>query len=279
MFRILFRTAALLSAFGSCASIARAQSHDSFTEPFRKIDLAPAETGVVAEILVKEGAEVKAGEILASLDKEVLAISRDIAHAATMAEGRRKMSLAELRLKQARLKKMRELQTKGHATPDEVQRAEAELEAAEGQRAIVEDQRQIDLLEVKKTDAMIERRLIRSPIEGVVTKIHREHGEFVTPVAPTVVTVVQIHPLRAVFNLPRAVGANLQVGKAVRLKIADTELEVAGKVEFVAPVFDAESETLRVKVLIEKSRDQVSAGCRCSLLLDEAAVDASVVNR
>ncbi|MCE9604987.1 MAG: efflux RND transporter periplasmic adaptor subunit [Planctomycetia bacterium] len=279
MFRTLFRTVAIVSALSSCASIARGQSHDSFTEPFRKIDLAPAETGVVAEIVVKEGDVVKAGAIMASLDRDVLTIARDIAHVATTADGRQKASLAEFRLKEARLKKMRELQAKGHATPDEVQKAEAEFESAEGQRRIVEEQHQLDLLELKKTEAMIERRLIRSPIDGVVTKIHREQGEFVTPVAPTVVTVVQIHPLRAVFNLPRAAGASLQVGKPVRLKMADTELEIAGKVEFVAPVFDAESETIRVKVLIEKSRDQVSAGCRCSILLDEASADASVVNR
>jgi len=88
-----------------------------------------------------------------------------------------------------------------------------------------------------------------------------------TPVAPTVVTVVQIHPRRAVFNLPRDVGANLKVGKTVRLKITDTELEVAGKVEFVAPVFDAESETLRVKALIEKNAIRfppAAAACCCS---------------
>lgn len=279
MRRNLLRAAAFLSFVMSCTPIAYAQTHESFTEPFRKIDLAPAETGVISEIAVKEGAQVKAGDVLASLDKDVLTIARDIAEAATKAEGRRRASLAEMRLKESRLKKMRELLAKGHATPDEVRKAEAELESAEGQRRIVDEQHQLDLLEVKKTDAMIERRLVRSPIDGVVTKIHREQGEFVTPVAPTVVTVVQIHPLRAVFNLPRAAGAKLQVGKPVKLKITDTESEVAAKVEFIAPVFDAESETIRIKVLIESSRDQVSAGCRCSLLLDEAPVDASVVNR
>jgi len=259
--------------------VARAEQHDSFTEPYRKIDLAPAESGVVAEIAVREGAEVKAGQILAALDKDVLTIARDIAQFATTAEGRSKASQADYRLKEARLRKIRELQSQGHASPGEVERAEAEFESAAGNRRIVEEQRQLDRLELKKTEAMIERRLIRSPIDGVVTKLHREQGEFVTPVSPVVATVVQIHPLRAVFNLSHAAAKSLKVGAPVKLTFPDTGLDMIGKVEFVAPVFDAESDTIRVKVLIEESRDKLSAGSRCSLILDDAAVDASVVNR
>lgn len=257
----------------------RAEVHESFTEPYRKIDLAPAETGLVAEVCVKEGAEVKSGQILASLDKDVLAVARDIAQAAIAADGRRKAADAELRLKQSRMRKIRELREKGHASQDEVYRAEAELESAEGQRRVVEEQHQLDLLELKKTEAMIERRLIRSPIDGVVTKIHREQGEFVTPVTPTVVTVVQIHPLRVVFNLPRATAAQLNVGAPVNLKLTDSEVDATGKIEFVAPVIDAESETVRVKVLIDNSKGRLAAGGRCSLVLGDDGVDASVVNR
>ena len=181
-------------------AVAHAEPHDSFTEPYRKIDLAPAESGVVAEIAVREGAEVKAGQILAALDKDVLMIARDIAQFATTAEGRSKASQADYRLKEARLRKIRELQSQGHASPGEVERAEAEFESAAGNSRIVEEQRQLDRLELKKTEAMIERRLIRSPIDGIVTKLHREQGEFVTPVSPVVVTVVQIHPLRRHFQ-------------------------------------------------------------------------------
>src|SRR5204863_7090238 len=118
----------------------------------------------------------------------------------------------ELKLREVRLKKLRELRGQGHASNDELQRAEAELAAAQGQRQSVEEQQIIDRLEVRKAEALIERRLVRSPIEGVVTKLHREQGEFVTPVAPTVVTVTQLHPLRAVFNLPHGYSSRLRQG-------------------------------------------------------------------
>lgn len=278
MFRMLLAAATGLSMF-ALASTARGESYESFTEPFRKMELAPAESGVVAEICVKEGAEVHAGDVLASLDKDVLTVSRDIADAAAKAEGRRKGALAEVRLREVRLRKIRELRSNGHASQEEMLRAETELEAAEAQRKIVEEQRELDLLELKKTEALIERRLIRSPIDGVVTKIHHEQGEFVTPISPTVVTVVQIHPLRAVFNLPSTTLTTIKKDAAVRLKLAESDETITGKVEFIAPIIDADSETVRVKVLIDNSHGRILAGSRCFWQFDDQVADDSVANR
>ena len=40
---------------------------ESFTEPFRRVDLAPAEPGTVATIQVREGDSVRKGQVLATL--------------------------------------------------------------------------------------------------------------------------------------------------------------------------------------------------------------------
>ena len=45
---------------------------DGFTEPYRTIDIAAAETGIIAEINVEEGDTVRRGQVLAVLDRDVL---------------------------------------------------------------------------------------------------------------------------------------------------------------------------------------------------------------
>lgn len=261
------------------ARAAHGEAHESFIEPYRKIDLAPAESGVLTEIKVKEGDRVKAGQVLASLDKEVLVVTREIATAAAESIGRRDAAVAELKLREERLRKFRELHSRGHASHDELQRAETEAAAARGQQLSVEEQNRIDRLEIRKTDAMIERRLVRSPIDGIVTRIHREQGEYVTPVAPTVVTVTQLNLLRAIFNLPQQETSGLRAGATVMLQLEDSEQPVPAQIELVAPVIDSDSGTIRVKVVIDNAAGKVHAGRRCFLNIGAADGKDTVENK
>ncbi|MCE9605262.1 MAG: efflux RND transporter periplasmic adaptor subunit [Planctomycetia bacterium] len=251
------------------AAQAHAETFESFTEPSRTIDVAPAETGVVARVEVREGDRVRKGQVLASLDKEVLLIAREIAQASVDATGRKDAARAEAELRKTRLDKIRTLRSSGHAASEETQRAEMEHTAAKGQHQSLEEQAIVDRLEVRKIDSMIERRLVRSPIDGIVTHIHYDHGEFVTPIAPTIVTVVQLDPLRAVFNLPQSAARALKPDATVVLNFPEEEEGVPGKVEFIAPVIDADSGTVRVKVLIDNIDQTRLAGRRCTLRLDE----------
>jgi RND family efflux transporter MFP subunit len=270
MFRFPHRDVIAALVVLTVATAVRGETYESFTEPFRKIDLAPAESGVLAEISIHEGDKVKVGQILASLDKDVLVVSREIAAAAAEATGRHDSATAERRLREVRLGKLRELREKGHASQDELQKAEAEMAAAAGQVRSVEEQQLVDRLEIRKADAMIERRLVRSPIDGVVTRVHREQGEFVTPVAPTVVTVTQLNPLRIVFNLPLESISSLRTDATVSLKIADRDEPVAARVEFVSPIIDADSGTIRVKVLLDNTDAKWHSGQRCFLTIGES---------
>ncbi len=117
----------------------------------------------------------------------------------------------------------------------------------------------------KKVEAMIERRTLRSPIDGYVLKIQKDEREFVSVNSASVATVVQLDPLRVVFSLPTAYAAKLSVGSAVDLEVPDNAAKVRGKVEFVAPVTEAESGTVRVKVLIDNAHGAYRCGVRCLL--------------
>ena len=116
---------------------------------------------------------------------------------------------------------------------------------------------------------MIERRLVRSPIDGIVTQIHYDQGEFITPIAPTVATIVQLNPLRAVFNLPHATVGTLKAKSTISIRFPDDEQAAVGTIEFVAPIIDADSGTVRVKILIDNPKRAILAGRRCTVSLDD----------
>jgi len=247
------------------SAMASGASFDGFTEPFRKIEVAASETGTVAQLLVHEGDRVTKGQALATLDNDVLEVSREIATANVHATGKLESAVAERKLRKTRLDRLEPLRAEGHASQEEVDRARAELGVADANLQVVREQHRLDELERKKVEAMIERRTLRCPIDGYVLKIQKDERELVSVASASVATVVQLDPLRVVFSLPTPYAATLRVGGAVDLELPESGAKVRGKVEFIAPVTEAESGTVRVKVLVDNANGAYRCGVRCLL--------------
>jgi RND family efflux transporter MFP subunit len=250
---------ALLPASASAAPV------EGFTEPLRKIELAPAEAGTIATINVVEGDAVKQQQQVATLDCDVLLITLEMAKAGMEARGRLEAAQAECTLRGERLKKLVELGQQGHATQDEINRARTDFEVAQGNALSVTEQRRLDELEYKKTQAMIERRILRSPINGRVTRIYKEVHEYVAANSPVVMTIVELDKLRIVFSIPTAYALRMRVGQKVSVACSDPDVDAPGEIEAIAPVTEAESGTVRVKVILDNTDGRYRAGVRCTL--------------
>ena len=59
-----------------------ASNVDGFTEPYRTINVSAAEQGVITTLFVKEGDTVHEGQLLATLDTDVLEATLEIAKVA-----------------------------------------------------------------------------------------------------------------------------------------------------------------------------------------------------
>lgn len=262
LLRVLFACCPLV-----CGQLTIAADHtiEGFSEPFRRIDLAAAEPGILTKLFVIEGEKVKAGQLLALLDREVLEISAKIAERAKDSRGRLQAATAERDQREQRLQRLRTIEPKRFASADEIARAETELAVSAANLLAAQEQLAIDALEFEKAQALLERRSLRSPIAGVVTKLHREEREFVSVINPTIVTVVQLHPLRVIFPVPTTTALNLAANQPVKITIPELKQEAVGRVELVSPVTEAESGTVRVKVLIDNAEGKYRAGVRCVL--------------
>lgn len=269
MTRALIAFALILSG----AAAVRAEPVESFTEPSRKVDVVPAETGVLRTLDVREGQRVAKDQRLAALDCEVQEIALEMARANLEARGQLESAVAERDLRKKRLAKLLELRGSGHATHDEADRASADLAVAEASVLAATDKQKIDELECRRIEAMIERRTLKSPIDGVVTRIYKEEAEFIGGAGTPLLTIMQLDPLRVTFSIPNAKAQTLRGGQTVGLTLPETGERAVGEVEFVSPVTEAESGTVRVKVLIKNPNGQYRCGVRCEIDLDAKPLD------
>ena len=266
--RFPFRASICVAMAFSSAPVTAA-SFEGFTEPYRKIEVAAVETGTVEKLFVREGDRVLKGQTLATLDAEVLVVSQEIAAANARAKGKLDFAEAERDLRKRRLERLEPLRQRGNASQEEIDRPRTELAEAEANLLSAREQHLLDELEHKKIEAMIQRRAVRSPIDGVVAKVHKDEQEFVSPNSAAIATVVQLDALRVVFTVPTAYAMRFKVGQVVALEFPESTNKAKGKIELIAPVTEAESGTTRVKVIVGNPDGHFRCGVRCTLDLQE----------
>jgi RND family efflux transporter MFP subunit len=238
---------------------------EGFTDPYRTVEVAAADTGTIDQVLVVEGDVVVAGQLVAALDQELHRSQLAIAREWASAKGKLDSVQAELSLRKDRLAKLEMLSAQGFARPEEVERARADVKLGEADLLSALEEQRVRKRELEHAEVQLERRNIRARLNGVVTKVHKEVGEFVAANDPAVITVVQLNPLRLVLSIPRNHALRMKDVSTVPIRFVATQIEVSARVEHVSPVTDAESNTVMVRLTIDNSDGRFRAGDRCLL--------------
>ncbi len=222
-------------AQGSCAD----PPAYGYIEPYKTYKLSIAEAGILSELPVKEGERVSKGQLLARLDTR----SNEAEIAATR---------SQLHFTSSRFEKYKQLQKEGRLSPEEFQKAQTELE--------------IEHQKLEKAEAEKERRIVRSPANGIVVEIKRNLAEGVTPVGPPFITVVELDSLALQIYTSPEVARRFKVGDPAQVQELESGLLHPCTIEFVSPVTDAASNTVRVKAMIPNPEARIATGVRALIL-------------
>ena len=246
---------------------AHAGAVDGFTEPYRTIEVASPEAGIISKVFVEDGQQIEIGAPLIQLDVELQEAQLAIAEAGKSARGRLDAAQAEVDVRQQRLLAIESLHGAGHARVEELDRAAADLAIAKGQLTAAREMQQLKQLEYDKIQVQIRRRTIRAPLGGVVTSVAKRAGEFTAPNDSQLVVLVQLDPLQVTFDVAGNEAEEFAVGDRATVLLAGSDEEVEGEVEYVSPVVDAESGTIAVRVVMPNTSGDLQSGQACSLVM------------
>lgn len=147
----------------------------------------------------------------------------------------------------------------------EIARATVQMAIAEAQVLAVRDELGVKTADFERIKMQLEQKRIKSPINGTVTHVYKDVGEFVSASEPVVLKVVQLDPLLVVFSVPASEARDLKVNQEVPLAVGNERSHVNGMIEFVSPTADAQSGTARVKIRIPNSNGRFQSGDGCWL--------------
>jgi RND family efflux transporter MFP subunit len=194
---------------------------DAVIEPVRQSSVAAQATGRIAQLLVKAGDTVRAGQVLATIDdRETMAgLQRSQAQVA--------QADAELRNAQAQFQRTRDLQARGFVSAAALDTSESAFKAAQaGRDQATAGQRQSAL-----TQGFTR---VIAPYGGRVLETLAQTGDLAVPGKP-ILTLYAPSPLRAVLHVPASRAVAAREAAQVEVQIQDGR----GGMQWVRPAASA----------------------------------------
>lgn len=225
-------------------------------------------TGRIAGVQVSEGSVVKPGDLLMHLDQDVETL--DVERRRLQWQSTAELTAAEARVAtlQKQVRAAREIfEASRGISREDLQNKELahDLAVAEVQRLKVT--KNLERLDYQIAKANLERRALRSPANGIVTKIVKQVGEGAQANEP-VIKVCDLSYIQFVANVPIDQVGGLAAGEAVQVEVGGAPA-TNGRVMFVSPVVDAASGLCEVKVKLDATDTAIRPGLPARLNLSK----------
>lgn len=243
---------------------------EGIVKPAHEVELALPLDGIVLKIFVKEGDRVKEGEDLLKLDDtlqkmEVLRRKEIFQDNAELEASKKNFEIVKTILESSR-----ELYAATSSISQvEIQNLEMQSHTLNGKINITKARKKQERIEYEISKEVLARYVLKSPIDGVVSVIKHEAGEW-AKTGEMIVTVVDTSVCYVEFHIDENFAHTLKEGKNVSLTVHKGEGTgvIKGKVVFVSPVADNASALLKIKVEFDNANDKVIPGVLANISIE-----------
>ena len=208
----------------------------------------------VDTVLVRPGAVVKRGEVVATLDcRNADALSKAVSMQARAVEKTQKAIANEAA-------RMGSLLDGGFASTDEVEQKEAESESKAAQLLALRAQMMGSDLQVKDC-------VLRAPFDGEVAERQADPGAFVRP-GSSIVTIVDRGTIRLTADVPEDDFTAVVPGTPVHIHVLASGQDLVSKISRRAPSADSLTRTVHVEIDLPNRDRSIPVNTTAELHLD-----------
>ncbi|MFT5417076.1 MAG: RND family efflux transporter MFP subunit [Gammaproteobacteria bacterium] len=263
--------AALLSAniaYSQTAFAGAIPELDCVIEPHEVVEVSSAAEGIIESINVERNDLIKKGQVLATLESDVEKASLAFAHLNASLNTEIGLRRASLDFDQRNRTRIDELYVKKAIPLHHKDEAATDAEKSKWLLTKAQDDKRLAALELVRAKAVVNRKTVRSPIDGVVVARHKSTGEYIED--QPIITVAQLHPLRVEVIVPVELFGAIQNGMSATVI---PELVSSGrrhaKVVSVDRVIDGASGTFDVSLELPNEDYQIPSGLKCLVEFDD----------
>ena len=254
-----FLGASLLASF---VSFAEARAFNGVTEPIAQAVIGMTVPGRVDSIMVAEGAFVRKGMVILTLNKEEEQIQVQMTH--LIAENQADLVSAQAKMdtyKKDYLATKKLFETSNSVSEEEVWKKELDYKLAKAEFEKIQMTEEKEKLEYQMALVQLEKRILRAPFDGEIVRITKNKSESIEALEPLVeIADVRFCRMTSYIYAPEA--RALKTGATVNLQLdgARTPRYKKGRVEFISPLVDKSSLLRTVKIIFDNTDGAIEPG-------------------
>jgi HlyD family secretion protein len=200
-------------------------------DAIERVNVSPKRQGVLAELYVVEGDQVRQGQALARMDKG------DLQERRQELEANLRSAQASLQRSRSEWQRRRELYRNGAISVDDYNRALSTYQI--DQAAVASARERLEQRSVEREDLVV-----RSPFSGQISQRYADRGAFVTPtttasssLGATSSSIVEVaRGLEAVAKVPESDVGRLRVGQSATVRVdAFPDRRYPARIRQIAP--------------------------------------------
>ena len=224
-------------------------------------EVAAREAESVAEVLVDDGDQVKAGDVLVRLygdrlDAQIVEVEAQMRTAEKMVNQRQaeqQRADTDFEMKEGLLKDLAISRSEFLDAQSKATIAKSQSEAAA--EVVNEAKSRIDLLKIRRKDLEV-----RAPFAGLIAERHVELGEWLAAGTP-VVTLVTVDPVEAWMSVPERYLRDVNDQPMdIRVRLSSTGEIFAPKAVKIVPDVERRSQLFTVVATLDNSSGQLAPG-------------------
>lgn len=229
---------------------ARAIRVSGHTEADKRSVLASRDAGVIAELPVRQGDTVRAGDLIMMLDAEGKAAAVETAE-------------AQLKQRQAEYEAAERLANKGQIAKLQLDNSFSALAQAKSGLQIAQ--------------AELDRKQVRAPFDGIVDRVNVELGSAILQSAE-VATVLALDPIIGKGEVSERDLRYLKIGDKASVRLVNGET-VSGTIRYISRDASQQTRTFPIEIAIHNPTGTIPAGMTAEITVQAQPADAVVLPR
>ena len=241
---------------------------DCLIEPAQVVELRSPVVGILQEVHTRRGDSIRQGQLLVSIESSVERSAADTAKFRAAAQGALQTARNKLEATQEKARRMAELFAEEFVSAQARDDAAAEAKLAESDLLTAQENSHLAKLEHAQSVDQLNRRVLRSPFNGVVVDQYLYPGALVDAgdTKKPILKIAQTQPLAVHAILPFRYFPQIKAGARV-VVIAEKpfDLELPANIGTVDKVVDSAAGTFGVVVHLPSVKPVLPGGIRCKL--------------
>ncbi len=251
-------------------SAAAAAEFDCLIEPAQVVEVRSPVVGILQQVHARRGDFIAKGAVLVTIESSVEKSAADAARFRSEAQGALLLARGKVAAGREKARRMNELLVEEFVSQQARDDAVAELKLAEAEQRTAEENTQLARLEHRQSVDQLNRRVLRSPFNGVVVDQYLFPGALVDSGEgkKPILKIAQTQPLIVQAILPFRFFPEVKLGDAATV-VPEKPFtrEIAARIRTVDRVIDSAAGTFGVIAEIPNAGRDLPGGIRCKLRL------------